>query len=494
MREVDRDVIEAARGMGMRAGQLLNQVELPLAAPLILTGLRTAAVQIVATTTIAAIVGGPGLGRIITAGLGNQDQAQLVSGAILVALLALAVEFGMEGVERIADPVRRARRGRRQTLVPETVPTTPVTRHRDRPVIGPSRSCRYSVLRSGTCGHDQACSPDTRDATVVSRDTEGGAHVRLRRILGVAVAGLALSLGATACGGDNLSDDSDSGSSESESKGELVIGSAGFTEINIMAEMYAALLQDAGYETTIQTVQNRELYEPALESGEIDVVPDYAATMTEFLNRKVNGPDAAVVATSDVETTVSALQELAEPLGLTALDPAEAVDQNAFVVSEEFATQNNLKTLSDLGASGIEVSLAAGRSARLGRSASRASSRRTESRSAESSRLASRPYRPSSRCRRDATSSGSRSRLTGHSRISVSSFSRTTRTPARRQPDSDRQHRAGRREDIATALNQLAEVLTTEDLAELNRRVDADREREADVARSYLEEKGLLST
>ena len=81
------------------------------------------------------------------------------------------------------------------------------------------------------------------------------------------------SLGATACGGDNLSDDSDSGSSESESKGELVIGSAGFTEINIMAEMYAALLQDAGYETTIQTVQNRELYEPALESGEIDVVP-----------------------------------------------------------------------------------------------------------------------------------------------------------------------------------------------------------------------------
>ncbi len=62
MREVDRDVVEAARGMGMRAGQMLRQVELPLAAPLILTGLRTAAVQIVATATIAAIVGGPGLG------------------------------------------------------------------------------------------------------------------------------------------------------------------------------------------------------------------------------------------------------------------------------------------------------------------------------------------------------------------------------------------------------------------------------------------------
>ena len=128
MREVDRDVVEAARGMGMRAGQLLRQVELPLASPLILTGLRTSAVQIVATTTIAAIVGGPGLGRIITAGLGNQDQAQLVAGALLVAVLALAVEFGMEGVERIGDPVRRARgsgRGGRPQAVPETVPSTP---------------------------------------------------------------------------------------------------------------------------------------------------------------------------------------------------------------------------------------------------------------------------------------------------------------------------------------------------------------------------------
>ena len=70
--------------------------------------------QIVATTTIAAIVGGPGLGRIITAGLGNQDQAQLVSGAILVALLALAVEFGMEGVERIADRSAALARGGRR--------------------------------------------------------------------------------------------------------------------------------------------------------------------------------------------------------------------------------------------------------------------------------------------------------------------------------------------------------------------------------------------
>jgi osmoprotectant transport system substrate-binding protein len=319
--------------------------------------------------------------------------------------------------------------------------------------------------------------------------------VRLRRILGVAAVGLALSLGATACGGDNLSDDSDSSSSESESKGELVIGSAGFTEINIMAEMYAALLQDAGYETTIQTVQNRELYQPALESGEIDVVPDYAATMTEFLNRKVNGPDAAVVATSDVDTTVTALRELAEPLGLTPLDPAEAVDQNAFVVSEEFATQNNLTTLSDLGASGIEVSLAAGEE------------------------CATRPFcQPGLEqtygikiSRIDplgvATVPTKQSVQEGRNQLGLALTTDGTLEDfglVVLEDDKGLQladnlipivntEQAGA-EDIATALNQLAEVLTTEDLAELNRRVDADREREADVARSYLEEKGLLST
>lgn len=110
MREADRDAVDAARGMGMTGFQLLRKVELPLAIPLIMNGIRLAAVQVVATATIAAFVAGPGLGRIITNGFGRQDYAQVVAGAILVAALALVVEGLMEVALRRADPVRRARR------------------------------------------------------------------------------------------------------------------------------------------------------------------------------------------------------------------------------------------------------------------------------------------------------------------------------------------------------------------------------------------------
>ncbi|WP_424213085.1 ABC transporter permease [Streptomyces sp. BI20] len=101
MREVDRAVVEAARGMGMSGGQLFRSVELPLARPLLMTGLRSAAVQVIATATIAAMVGQGGLGRIITAGFGTYDTAQVVAGALLVALLALVVEGVLVAADRL---------------------------------------------------------------------------------------------------------------------------------------------------------------------------------------------------------------------------------------------------------------------------------------------------------------------------------------------------------------------------------------------------------
>ncbi|MET8743062.1 ABC transporter permease subunit [Streptomyces sp. NPDC004728] len=92
MREVDRDIVSAARGMGMTGRQLMLGVEVPLALPLILTGVRIAAVQLVATATLAALAGGGGLGRIITAGFNLASTAQVVAGAVLVAVFALIVE------------------------------------------------------------------------------------------------------------------------------------------------------------------------------------------------------------------------------------------------------------------------------------------------------------------------------------------------------------------------------------------------------------------
>ncbi|MFE0176111.1 ABC transporter permease [Streptomyces sp. NPDC059002] len=111
MREVDRSVVEAARGMGMSGGQLFARVELPLAYPLIMTGVRSAGVQVVATATLAAMAGEGGLGRIITAGFNLQNTPQVVAGALLVALLALLVEAVLVVVGWLFDP----RRGTRST-------------------------------------------------------------------------------------------------------------------------------------------------------------------------------------------------------------------------------------------------------------------------------------------------------------------------------------------------------------------------------------------
>ncbi|MFG2114291.1 ABC transporter permease [Streptomyces sp. NPDC048718] len=101
VREVDRAVVEAARGMGMSGGQLFRAVELPLARPMLMTGLRSAAVQVVATATLAAMVGLGGLGRIITAGFSRYDTAQVVAGAVLVAALALLVEGVLVAADRL---------------------------------------------------------------------------------------------------------------------------------------------------------------------------------------------------------------------------------------------------------------------------------------------------------------------------------------------------------------------------------------------------------
>lgn len=115
-REVDRDILESARAMGLAPTQVVFRVELPLAVPAIMTGLRTAAVQVVATATLAALVGGGGLGVIINLAFGQQDEGLLLAGAILVGLLALLTEMLLVLLSRLVTPrgsqVRQRRRRR----------------------------------------------------------------------------------------------------------------------------------------------------------------------------------------------------------------------------------------------------------------------------------------------------------------------------------------------------------------------------------------------
>jgi osmoprotectant transport system permease protein len=107
--EVDPGAVEAARGMGMSGMKVFTAVELPLAIPVIMNGIRLALVQVWATATIAALVAGPGLGRIITQGFANHRTYEVVAGAVLVALGALLLEGVAVLAERYVDPMRRAR-------------------------------------------------------------------------------------------------------------------------------------------------------------------------------------------------------------------------------------------------------------------------------------------------------------------------------------------------------------------------------------------------
>jgi osmoprotectant transport system permease protein len=95
--EVDRDVVDAARGQGLSEPQILRRITVPLALPVILAGIRTSAVQIVSAATLAVFIGGGGLGELISSGMGLMDYGQLITGALLVALLAIATEaaFGV---------------------------------------------------------------------------------------------------------------------------------------------------------------------------------------------------------------------------------------------------------------------------------------------------------------------------------------------------------------------------------------------------------------
>ncbi|MBK0421582.1 ABC transporter permease [Leucobacter sp. CSA2] len=111
-RSVDPTTVDAARAMGMREGQIITQVELPLAVPLIAAGFRNAALQVIATATIAAYVNLGGLGRYIFDGLAVYDYGSMLVGAVLVSMLALIVDGTLAGLGAIAAP-RTGRRSRR---------------------------------------------------------------------------------------------------------------------------------------------------------------------------------------------------------------------------------------------------------------------------------------------------------------------------------------------------------------------------------------------
>lgn len=318
-------------------------------------------------------------------------------------------------------------------------------------------------------------------------------------IAGAVLGVVALAGSLTACGGDSLEkskSDSSGSSAGSGKKGSLVVGAAGFTESKVLAELYAQILGGAGYSTSVTTVENRELYEPSLEKGDIDVVPEYAATLTEFLNAKVNGSAQALkkpLASADVAATVGELKKLAEPRGLTVLPAGKAVDQNAFAVTKEFAAKNKLTTLSDLGKSKIKVKLAAGDECAV-RPFCVPGLKKTYGIDVASLDPKGVGTPQSKQAVKDGVDQLVLSTTTDGT---LPSYGLLVLQDDKKLQNADNllpvvNSKDAGSPDIAAALNKLTHVLTTDDLAKLNLKVDADRAKPADVAKEYLQSKGLV--
>ena len=315
---------------------------------------------------------------------------------------------------------------------------------------------------------------------------------RVRRSLAVVMAAPLLLLAACGNGGTDALGEGDS--ADGGTGGEVVIAYQDYTEMSIMAEMYAALLEAEGYEPTLKGVGDRAIYAGQLETGDVDVAPEYVSSMTEYLNREINGADAEPVATPDVDETMAQLEELAAQKNMTPLEPAEAEDANAFAVTKQFSEENDVTSLSDLGELGEPVALAAAPDCpdrpdcKLGLE--------------DVYGIQIDEFEPlgfGSPQTKDALTSGEvQVGQVGTSDGQIEQLELVVLEDDQNWQNAENLVPVVSTEfldsnpEVADILNSLSDVLTTEDLMMLNAQVDAERQLAADVAEQYLSEKGLI--
>src|SRR4051794_35653111 len=183
--------------------------------------------------------------------------------------------------------------------------------------------------------------------------------MQTRRFLAGVMAAAASASILAACGSSDSSSSTatDGGSSTpAADKGTVRISGQNFTEAEIVADMYAAVLAKAGYTPDVKLVGTRDLYMKIFPK-KLDVVPEYTGSIVEFLNGTYNGTNADPITVSDPQKTIDKAQPLLKKAGITLLDPSAATDTNAFFVSKDYSEQNDVTTLSDL--KGKSVTLAA---------------------------------------------------------------------------------------------------------------------------------------
>jgi osmoprotectant transport system substrate-binding protein len=183
----------------------------------------------------------------------------------------------------------------------------------------------------------------------------------MRRHLKVIAVLAAFVLLGAACGGDDDDNASsgDNGSASSVPEGPAIsIGAQDFGESAIVAQIYKGALENAGYNADVQELTGfRDLVFGAFDSGDINLAPDYVASQLEFLLAQAG--EAGGQATSDVDETLAKLEPLLADKDLVALTPSDAVDTNAFVITQETSDDKGITSLSDLAAKGSDLTLGA---------------------------------------------------------------------------------------------------------------------------------------
>lgn len=316
----------------------------------------------------------------------------------------------------------------------------------------------------------------------------------LRRTYAAAALSSAL-LAATACGGgSDTGTDSFGDPSAGADQGSVTIAAQDFTGGKVMSELYAQLLESKGYSTDVKLVGTRDLYMPELEGGRVQVVPEYLAGITDFLNTDANGPDAKPVSTSDTAKTLEALRPLADKAGITMLEPSQASDQNAFFITSELAQNQGVVTLSDFADLGMPVVLAAPPDCKGRDDCEKGLS---EVYGMDIAKIIPTGYGTTQT--KDAVTKGeAQLGETGTTDGSLDELGLVLLTddkgiqPAQNLTPAVNTEWMADNDTAVQALNDFSTQFTTADLAALSLAVDVDRADPTDVAMQYLTDKGLI--
>jgi osmoprotectant transport system substrate-binding protein len=309
-------------------------------------------------------------------------------------------------------------------------------------------------------------------------------------LAGVVAASAAL---LTACGSsDSSSTATDNPSSSGTTdKGTVRISGQNFTEAEIVADMYAAVLQKAGYTPDVKLVDTRDVYMKDFPKN-VDVVPEYTGAIVEFLNGTCNGANAKPITVSDPQETIDKAKPLLDKKGATLLNPSEATDTNAFFVSKKYADENNVSTLSDLKGKSVVLAAAPDCKGRLD-----CEGGLTSAYGIDITKILPLGY---------ASQQTYDSVIKGESQLGETSTTDGTLESQGLVLLPDDQHIQPAQNlvplvsteflkahpDVADPLNNLMAKLTTDALTQLNGQVAVDRAKPEDVAQQWLSDNGLL--